>query len=141
MKSQLLGFLGVGLLLARTAACQLDDGETGDLVAGKGKGKGKWTDRTYNGAKYQCKCAPGDECWPDANKWKKLNETVSGGLRVNLPLAVSCYNTFQGPLGNLSTYDAAKCADATKNFASEQYQCGCPLILTPSKQNTDENQD
>lgn len=130
MKAQFLGLVSVGLLLARTAACQLPpvvDDET-DVGAGKGKGKGKgkWTEKVVNNTKYQCKCAPGDECWPDANQWQKLNQTVAGSLRVNLPPAVSCYNTFQGPLGNLSTYDAAKCADVTAGFTSEQYQINLP---------------
>jgi len=129
MKTQLLSLVSVGLLLARTAALApvVVDDET-DLGAGKGKGKGKgkWTEKTSNNVNYQCKCAPGDECWPDANQWQKLNQTVAGSLRVNLPPAVSCYNTFQGPLGNLSTYNAAKCAEVTANFASEQYQCVPP---------------
>ncbi|KAK1757129.1 hypothetical protein QBC47DRAFT_320599 [Echria macrotheca] len=85
-----------------------------------------WVKRTWQGSNYQCKCAPGDYCWPGEWKWQLLNLTVGGNLRVSIPPAASCYNTFQGPLGNLNTYDAAKCAEVTANFADEQYQINHP---------------
>jgi len=43
-----------------------------------------------------------------------------------VPIGAPCYNTFQGPLGTVNTYDAAKCADLTANFANEQYQIENP---------------
>ncbi|KAI1372843.1 FAD-binding domain-containing protein [Hypoxylon crocopeplum] len=78
-------------------------------------------DRTWNGAKYGCKCYMGDECWPSDSSWAELNSTVDGNLVVNIPPGASCHNTFEGPLGNISTYDAAECADATAMFFDESW--------------------
>ncbi|KAK4222682.1 hypothetical protein QBC38DRAFT_489280 [Podospora fimiseda] len=86
----------------------------------------KGTTRQWNGNTYACKCFPGDSCWPSNLEWNILNATVGGNLRVNLPPAASCYNTFQGPLGNISTYDASKCAMVTSNFGDEQFQVELP---------------
>lgn len=81
-----------------------------------------WTYKKWNGANYACKCHPGDPCWPSNLQWKLLNATVGGNLQVSIPPAASCYNTFQGLLGNISTYDAAKCAEVQQNYPSEQWQ-------------------
>lgn len=81
-----------------------------------------WVRRTWNGADYDCKCFPGDSCWPTAQQWQTLNTTVGGNLQISIPPAASCYNTFEGPLGSIPTYDAAECADVTANFGVEQFQ-------------------
>ncbi|KAK4167921.1 hypothetical protein QBC43DRAFT_285235 [Cladorrhinum sp. PSN259] len=86
----------------------------------------KLNTRQWNGNTYQCKCFPGDSCWPSNSKWNSLNATVGGNLQVNLPPAAPCYNTFQGPLGNINTYDAQKCATVTSNFGDEQFQVELP---------------
>ncbi|KAK3685229.1 hypothetical protein B0T22DRAFT_213381 [Podospora appendiculata] len=85
-----------------------------------------WVQRKWNGSNYACKCYAGDACWPRAPEWQALNATVGGGLRVVTPPAVSCYNTFQGPLGNISAYDAAACQAVTTGFPSEQFQVDLP---------------
>ncbi|KAI2613369.1 FAD-binding domain-containing protein [Hypoxylon sp. NC1633] len=77
--------------------------------------------RTWNGATYGCKCYLGDDCWPDDSSWAELNSTVNGNLVVNIPPAASCYNSFEGPLGTIPTYDAAACAEATANWANETW--------------------
>jgi hypothetical protein len=79
--------------------------------------------RTWSGKKYKCKCYTGDKCWPKANDWKNLNSTVDGNLLVHIPPEAVCHNTFQGPLGNVATYDAAKCAAVTATYADEQWSC------------------
>lgn len=38
-----------------------------------------------------CKCFPGDACWPSAEEWGALNETVDGRLIATIPLASPCY--------------------------------------------------
>lgn len=81
-----------------------------------------WTYRKWNGANYACKCHPGDPCWPSTLQWNSLNATVGGNLQVSIPPAASCYNTFQGLLGNISTYNAAQCGDVQANYTSEQWQ-------------------
>ncbi|KAL2020586.1 hypothetical protein VTK56DRAFT_8174 [Thermocarpiscus australiensis] len=85
-----------------------------------------WELRGDADSKYACKCYPGDSCWPSATTWQKLNSTVGGNLRVNLPPGVPCYNTFQGLLGNVSTYNAAECAKVTANWNDEQFQVELP---------------
>jgi hypothetical protein len=76
---------------------------------------------TLNGINFGCKCAPGRSCWPSAAKWNSLNNTVDGRLLVHIPPGAVCHNTFQGPLGTVQTYDAAACAEATANWASEDW--------------------
>lgn len=75
----------------------------------------------FNGINYRCKCYPGDRCWPSAAKWRALNATVGGRLHVHIPPGAPCYNTFDGPLGTVNTYDAAACAEATQNWESESW--------------------
>ncbi len=76
---------------------------------------------TVDGKSYGCKCYPGDSCWPSASKWDSLNATVGGALSINIPPAAECHNTFEGPFGTVNTYDAAKCAEATQNWANETW--------------------
>ncbi|KAI1400902.1 FAD-binding domain-containing protein [Hypoxylon fuscum] len=83
-------------------------------------------ERTWNGTKYGCKCYLGDECWPSIDSWAELNSTVGGNLVVDVPPGASCYNTFEGPLGTISTYDAAACADVTAMFSDELWSTEHP---------------
>ncbi len=76
---------------------------------------------TVKGINFGCKCYPGEACWPSATKWNLFNATVEGKLRVNVPPGAVCHNTFTGPLGTLNTYNAAKCAEATQNWANESW--------------------
>ncbi|KAK4167477.1 6-hydroxy-D-nicotine oxidase [Cladorrhinum sp. PSN259] len=75
----------------------------------------------HQGQLWGCKCQPGQPCWPKASTWNQLNKTVNGNLKMHIPPGAVCYNSFQSPLGNFSTYDAAKCADAQANFVDEQW--------------------
>jgi hypothetical protein len=77
--------------------------------------------RTWEGVNYACKVYYDDASWPTESAWQKLNQTVGGGLLVDIPPGAACYNKFQGPLGTIDTFNAAKCDDATANFADEQW--------------------
>ncbi|KAL2162840.1 hypothetical protein VTH06DRAFT_6676 [Thermothelomyces fergusii] len=68
-------FLAAGLLAAGTGALAVDRGQ-------------------------QCKCFPGDACWPSASAWNSLNETVGGRLIATVPLAEACHDP---------NYDAERC--------------------------------
>ncbi|KAK0635728.1 hypothetical protein B0T17DRAFT_503232 [Bombardia bombarda] len=39
-----------------------------------------------------CKCFPGDACWPAASRWNALNSTVGGRLIATVPLASPCHS-------------------------------------------------
>lgn len=110
MRSGVFSFLCGALLLAQDAAAQ-------DSFSSP-----KWVLRRQSGSDYACKCYPGDACWPDDAKWRKLNTTVGGNLRVNIPPGAPCYNSFQGPLGTVNTYNAAECEKVTANWNNEQFQ-------------------
>ncbi|EAQ86080.1 hypothetical protein CHGG_07333 [Chaetomium globosum CBS 148.51] len=47
-----------------------------------------------------CKCFPGDACWPSTNDWANLNQTVSGRLIATVPLGQACHDP---------NYDSARC--------------------------------
>lgn len=38
-----------------------------------------------------CKCFPGDVCWPSAAHWALLNKTVGGRLVSTVPLGKPCH--------------------------------------------------
>ncbi|KAB5515482.1 hypothetical protein GE09DRAFT_1159764 [Coniochaeta sp. 2T2.1] len=38
-----------------------------------------------------CKCFPGDDCWPTTQQWESLNQTVNGRLIATVPLAQHCH--------------------------------------------------
>jgi hypothetical protein len=40
----------------------------------------------------QCKCFPGDACWPSMSVWEDFNATVGGRLIANEPLAAPCHS-------------------------------------------------
>lgn len=77
--------------------------------------------RTWDGQQYGCKCYVGDDCWPKPDAWKALNATVGGNLHVHVPPEAACHDVFSGTLGNVSTYDAAKCAEVKENWEDEQW--------------------
>jgi len=93
MRGGVFGLLCGALLLARDAAAQQN-------VSVPGNKSTAWVLRSEGGSNYACKCAPGDDCWPNKGQWQKLNNTVDGNLQVNVPPGAPCYNTFQGPLGD-----------------------------------------
>ncbi|KAK7181175.1 hypothetical protein DPSP01_013762 [Paraphaeosphaeria sporulosa] len=57
--------------------------------------------------KPDCKCFPGDTCWPTESEWSFFNKTVNGRLIKTVPLGSPCHDP---------TYDAAKCEDLKKEW-------------------------
>lgn len=49
-----------------------------------------------------CKCFPGDDCWPEQSQWAALNATVDGRLVATVPLGSPCHDP---------SYDANQCAE------------------------------
>lgn len=39
-----------------------------------------------------CRCAPTDSCWPSAQDWAALNDTVHGRLIKTVPLGAACHD-------------------------------------------------
>ncbi len=59
--------------------------------------------RSETGSKSDCRCFPGDECWPNAAEWAAFNETIHGKLISTVPIASIChYDSF-------APYDAEQC--------------------------------
>lgn len=52
------------------------------------------------GPKDDCKCLPGDKCWPREKEWEKLDKKVGGRLHATVPLGQPCHG---------DEYDEAKC--------------------------------
>ncbi|SPO06099.1 related to isoamyl alcohol oxidase [Cephalotrichum gorgonifer] len=77
--------------------------------------------RTWDGVKWDCKCYHGDACWPKPAQWEKLKASVGGNLVVHVPPESACHNTFDGPLGTVETYDAARCAEVNATYTDEQW--------------------
>ncbi|KAK2033867.1 FAD binding domain-containing protein [Colletotrichum zoysiae] len=50
-----------------------------------------------------CRCFPGDACWPTAADWDAFNKTVSGRLIATVPIGAPCHDSSFG------AYDEAKC--------------------------------
>jgi hypothetical protein len=75
--------------------------------------------RTVSGreAATECKCYPGDRCWPTASEWKAFNATVGGRLIVNVPTGAVCYSNFNG----VPTANPAKCAEAAANWSNSSW--------------------
>ncbi|KAI8935070.1 hypothetical protein NX059_007665 [Plenodomus lindquistii] len=48
----------------------------------------------------QCRCLPGDACWPTTTTWSALNSTVGGKLVATVPIGSPCHDP---------TYDATAC--------------------------------
>ncbi|KAK2002344.1 FAD binding domain-containing protein [Colletotrichum falcatum] len=51
----------------------------------------------------ECRCFPGDTCWPTAASWDAFNQTVGGRLIATVPIGAPCHDSSFG------AYDEAKC--------------------------------
>ncbi|KAG0638224.1 hypothetical protein HOY80DRAFT_190610 [Tuber brumale] len=54
-----------------------------------------------------CRCFPGDACWPSTQKWSELNSTISGKLIATVPLGTPCHTP---------NYDAIRCQHIKDNL-------------------------
>jgi hypothetical protein len=115
MRGSIFSVLCGALLFAQDVVAQ-------DPISVAGFKAPRWVMRRDAGSDYACKCYPGDYCWPNKGQFQQLNNTVGGNLQVVTPPGAPCYNTFEGPLGNIQTYDEAKCQEVTSNWANEQFQ-------------------
>lgn len=74
----------------------------------------------------ECRCFPGDACWPSVAEWNAFNQTIGGKLIANVPLASVCHNSEFGP------YDAEKCSSLRSNwFAPETHLGSIGSIMAP----------
>lgn len=39
-----------------------------------------------------CRCFPGDPCWPTESHWTKLNSTLGGRLIRTVPIGAPCHD-------------------------------------------------
>ncbi|GAB7336408.1 hypothetical protein MBLNU13_g09126t1 [Cladosporium sp. NU13] len=60
---------------------------------------------TIANAQCDCKCFPGEDCWPTTEQWNDFNKTVGGKLIATVPLAASCHDDGFG------SYDEARCTE------------------------------
>ncbi|KAI8258043.1 FAD-linked oxidoreductase ZEB1 [Colletotrichum sp. SAR 10_77] len=76
-----------------------------------------------------CKCAPGDFCWPSDAVWTALNETISGRLlKTVLPGSV-CYK-------DQPNYDEAACQAVLSNWTTAAFHSSDPVsVHSPSYAN------
>ncbi|OAQ98295.1 hypothetical protein LLEC1_02897, partial [Akanthomyces lecanii] len=62
----------------------------------------------------ECKCFPGDDCWPSIEKWNDLNNTVDGNLIATVPLASPCHG---------SKYNETECATLRDEWLLSTVHC------------------
>jgi hypothetical protein len=61
----------------------------------------------------QCRCFPGDACWPTADEWRHFNQTIDGRLVATVPIASPCHTP---------GYDEAQCATLKDEWRWPQVQ-------------------
>lgn len=61
----------------------------------------------------QCRCFPGDSCWPTPSEWSAFNASIDGRLIATIPLAAPCHNP---------QFDAAVCDRLRENWLLPQEQ-------------------
>lgn len=72
-----------------------------------------------------CRCFPGDPCWPSSQEWTDLNTTLGGKLISTVPLGSVCHTR-----GDSSAYNEHACADliAHWGFPATHYKtCASPM--------------
>jgi hypothetical protein len=63
----------------------------------------------------QCRCFPGDECWPSVSKWSSFNETLGGKLIATVPLAAVCHDS-PSTHPDWPAYDEAACSQLQQRW-------------------------
>jgi hypothetical protein len=69
----------------------------------------------------QCRCLPGDACWPAGDAWASLNETVDGRLIADVPIGSPCHDP---------NYDALACENLKANWLEVAPQYVASLFMT-----------
>ncbi|GKU16106.1 unnamed protein product, partial [Fusarium langsethiae] len=82
---------------------------------------GSWAKDTVDSSKRdsQCKCIPGQNCWPSPSDWRAFDKKVDGGLIKTQPIAQSCY---PGP-----AEDLRHCAYVNKMWSDQDFQSSDPI--------------
>lgn len=60
-----------------------------------------------------CRCFPGDPCWPSQDVWAKFNESVDGRLVATVPLGTPCHDP---------NYNAAECKTLSEQWTDPALQ-------------------
>lgn len=63
-----------------------------------------------------CRCFPGDACWPSIDEWNSLNKTVNGRLIATVPLAAACHDD------QYAAYDEERCAELQNSWLNPDTQ-------------------
>ncbi|CAG8920191.1 unnamed protein product [Penicillium salamii] len=71
----------------------------------------------------QCKCAPSDPCWPTAQEWSSLNQTVSGRLIKTVPPGSVCYKSEPN-------YNESACTSLLENWPNSEYHSSNPVTVS-----------
>ncbi|KAF5486026.1 FAD-linked oxidoreductase hmp9 [Colletotrichum fructicola] len=74
---------------------------------------------TPDAVRRECKCAPGDECWPAESVWKEFDTDLGGKLVETQPIAQSCYD---GPAKDLEA-----CAHVAEMWSDQDFQTSNPI--------------
>jgi len=69
----------------------------------------------------QCRCFPGDECWPNQSNWQTFNATVKGRLIDTTPIGSVCHG---------STFNSELCSALRTNYndAEVHYQSSSSVM-------------
>ena len=63
-----------------------------------------------------CKCFPGDKCWPTPTEWTAFNKTLGGKLVATVPLAAPCHDD------KWASYSEATCEALQANWTNPELQ-------------------
>ena len=69
-----------------------------------------------NVASTDCRCFPGDACWPTSAEWSSLNETFGGRLIATIPLAAACHDD------QYASYDEERCTELQNSWLDPETQ-------------------
>ncbi|KAK2053783.1 FAD binding domain-containing protein [Colletotrichum caudatum] len=95
----------------------------GAALAARGRHTLRRTNAVERAPAADCKCFPGDSCWPATAQWDALNTTVGGNLIATVPLGSPCHDP---------TYDAATCASLKSQWQySEIHMNSSSSIMAP----------
>ncbi|KAI3393518.1 hypothetical protein diail_4195 [Diaporthe ilicicola] len=85
-----------------------------------------WAQPARNVSSANCRCFPGDDCWPAASTWSAFNTTIRGRLLATVPLAGPCHEGAFGP------YNSDKCRDLQAAWFTPDLHAGSPSsIMAP----------
>lgn len=61
----------------------------------------------------ECRCFPGDSCWPSAAAWSEFNSSIGGRLIATPPLGAPCHDP---------VYNAAVCSSLQQHWTEPAQQ-------------------